>query len=126
MAVLVVFTGAPSINPGSSCSCLHSTWCDGVLYGVYSRVPSPYHVRVTCARVCIEDAVVCVAECWVDVGVWLVGSFGNQQLSSALVPPPQTTKGNKHHYIRTDDGESLCKYIEAFSKNPEHAMVSTF
>ena len=40
-----------------------------------------------------------------------------------LVPPPQTTKDNKHHYIRTDDGESLCKYIEAFRKNPEQAMV---
>ncbi|KAL5516767.1 hypothetical protein EMCRGX_G002176 [Ephydatia muelleri] len=33
-----------------------------------------------------------------------------------------TTQGNTHHYIRTDDGDSLCKYIEAFVKDPEHAM----
>ena len=36
----------------------------------------------------------------------------------------QQFRGGRSDYsVRTDDGESICAYIEEFQKNPEKALV---
>ncbi len=41
-----------------------------------------------------------------------------------LLSFPQQLKTEADYFVRTDDGEAICLYIEAFQKDPEAALVS--
>ncbi len=57
------------------------------------------------------------AVCGVGVCVCVTDNF-------ILFSLPQQLKTEADYFVRTDDGEAICLYIEAFQKDPEAALVS--